>query len=48
LADDYVIFLTILLVHRTYRDDRRCRAKYGAARFAYWARVPDRMVPRLW
>ena len=48
LPDGYVIFLTILLVHRTYRDDRRCRAKYGAARSAYCARVPDRMVPRLW
>ena len=44
----YLIFLTILLVHRTYRDDRRCRMKYGAAWDAYCARVPYRLVPGLW
>lgn len=28
----YVIYLTILLCHRAYRDDLRCAAKYGS----YW------------
>ena len=44
----YPIFLTILLIHRVHRDDRRCREKYGAAWDAYCARVPYRLVPGLW
>ena len=48
LPYSYPIFLTILLVHRAYRDDRRCRAKYGPAWDAYCTTVPYRMVPGLW
>ena len=44
----YAIFLAILLVHRTYRDDRRCRVKYGPAWDAYCTRVPYRLVPGVW
>jgi 7-dehydrocholesterol reductase len=44
----YAIFLAILLVHRTYRDDRHCRVKYGRAWDAYCARVPYRLVPGVW
>lgn len=41
----YFIFLTILLVDRSGRDDRRCRAKYGRYWDDYCARVPFRMLP---
>jgi 7-dehydrocholesterol reductase len=41
----YVSFLTVLLVHRSARDDRRCAAKYGAAWDEYRRRVPYRIVP---
>ena len=41
----YVSFLTILLVHRSVRDDKRCAAKYGAAWDEYRRRVRFRIVP---
>jgi 7-dehydrocholesterol reductase len=41
----YVISLTVLLVLRAFRDDRRCRAKYGKAWEGYCARVPYRILP---
>lgn len=41
----YVAFLTILLVDRAGRDDRRCREKYGEAWERYCRKVPFRMVP---
>jgi len=41
----YAIFLTLLLVHRLRRDERECRAKYGADWDAYCRRVPYRLVP---
>lgn len=41
----YVTFLIVLLTHRAYRDDMKCRNKYGA----YWARycelVPYKIIP---
>lgn len=41
----YVIFLTVLLTHRSVLDDRRCAGKYGE----YWDRyreiVPNRIIP---
>jgi 7-dehydrocholesterol reductase len=43
----YVTFLTILLVHRSFRDDRRCREKYGLFWDDYCARVPYRLIPRV-
>jgi delta14-sterol reductase len=39
------LWLTGLLAHRALRDERRCRAKYGALWDAYCARVPFRMMP---
>jgi len=41
----YVIFLTILLVDRSFRDDDRCGKKYGAAWVEYSERVPYKIVP---
>lgn len=41
----YVIFLTILLVHRAYRDDARCAAKYGKYWKIYCQQVPNKMIP---
>lgn len=41
----YVAFLTALLVDRAGRDDRRCRAKYGAKWDEYCQRVRYRIVP---
>lgn len=41
----YVIFLTVLLVDRAYRDDARCGDKYGKAWKKYCAAVPSRIIP---
>ena len=41
----YFVYLTILLAHRSLRDDARCAAKYGASWDQYRARVPFRIVP---
>lgn len=41
----YVIFLTILLVHRAYRDDARCANKYGDYWKEYCALVPNKIIP---
>jgi delta14-sterol reductase len=39
------LWLTLFLPHRARRDDRRCRAKYGALWERYCKRVPYRLVP---
>ena len=41
----YFMFLTALLVDRSYRDDERCRAKYGKSWELYCQHVPYRIVP---
>jgi 7-dehydrocholesterol reductase len=41
----YVLFLTILLTQRGFRDDRRCSKKYGADWDAYCKIVPYKMIP---
>ncbi len=41
----YVIFLTILLTDRSFRDDARCRAKYNKYWDQYCKMVPYKMVP---
>ncbi|XP_060067684.1 uncharacterized protein LOC132547898 [Ylistrum balloti] len=43
----YLTFLTILLVHRSFRDDRKCRSKYGRYWTEYCQEVPSRIVPYL-
>lgn len=41
----YVIFLTILLMERAFRDDRRCAKKYGEDWQSYCDIVPYKMIP---
>lgn len=41
----YLVFLTILLVHRSLRDDERCAAKYGRDWDRYRQRVRWRILP---
>jgi 7-dehydrocholesterol reductase len=41
----YVIYLTILLTDRAFRDDNRCRAKYGKDWETYCAKVPYKILP---
>lgn len=44
----YALYLPVLLVHRAWRDEARCRAKYGTAWERYRATVPARIVPGVW
>ena len=48
LPYSYVIFLTILLVHRSHRDDRKCLHKYGTYWEKYMEKVPYRIVPYIY
>ena len=41
----YALFFVPMIVHRAWRDDARCAAKYGADWDAYKARVPYVLVP---
>lgn len=41
----YVIYLTILLTDRAFRDDDRCRKKYGKYWEEYCSQVPYKIVP---
>jgi len=41
----YVIYLVLLLAHRTYRDDTKCFDKYGKYWAEYCKRVPYKIVP---
>uniref|UniRef100_A0A8C5E4T9 Delta(14)-sterol reductase TM7SF2 n=1 Tax=Gouania willdenowi TaxID=441366 RepID=A0A8C5E4T9_GOUWI len=44
----YVIYFTILLIHREDRDERQCKAKYGLAWDSYCQRVPYRIFPYIY
>jgi 7-dehydrocholesterol reductase len=44
----YFLYLTGLLLDRTYRIDARCDAKYGKYWEQYVTRVPYRLVPGVW
>ncbi|KAL8561733.1 hypothetical protein ACOMHN_026016 [Nucella lapillus] len=41
----YVIFLTALLVHRSFRDDTKCEMKYGRFWAQYREKVPFKILP---
>lgn len=43
----YVVYLTILLTDRAFRDDDRCRKKYGSYWEEYCEKVPYKIVPKL-
>lgn len=43
----YVIFLTVLLVHRSFRDDAKCSKKYGKYWIEYRKLVPYKIIPRI-
>jgi len=45
LGMSYFVFLTILLVDRSFRDDYRCGEKYGKDWEKYKALVPWRIIP---
>ena len=43
----YVVFLVILLTHRSYRDEAKCGKKYGVFWQQYCTKVRHRIVPYL-
>ncbi|XP_059156237.1 uncharacterized protein LOC131941202 isoform X3 [Physella acuta] len=47
LPYSYVIWLVILLTHRSYRDDTKCGKKYGSFWNQYCKKVPHKIVPYL-
>jgi delta14-sterol reductase len=44
----YILYFTILLVHRERRDHEMCAVRYGTDWDAYCAKVPYRIVPGLY
>jgi 7-dehydrocholesterol reductase len=44
----YIVYMFMLLLHRSIRDDRKCRAKYGEHWDEYCRRVPYVLVPGLY
>ncbi len=41
----YFFYLSILLIHRCYRDEHRCNHKYGESWIEYCKKVPYRLIP---
>lgn len=41
----YPAYLTLLLMDRAYRDDKRCAVKYTASWDAYCEKVPYKIIP---
>lgn len=41
----YVAFLAVLLTDRSFRDDDKCKKKYGKAWEEYSEKVPYKIVP---
>lgn len=41
----YIVYMTILLVHRCVRDEHRCSSKYGKDWKCYTDAVPYRLIP---
>ena len=44
----YVIYFTVLLMHRQIRDDENCEKKYGKDWEKYRKLVPYRIVPYIY
>lgn len=43
----YVMYLAVLLIHRSFRDDTKCALKYGEFWVEYCRNVPHKIVPYL-
>lgn len=43
----YIVYMTILLVHRCIRDEHRCGNKYGKDWERYTTAVPYRLLPNI-
>ena len=43
----YFIFIVILLTHRIFRDEDKCKAKYGEYWNQYCEKVPYRLIPKI-
>lgn len=48
LAMFYPLYITILLFHRSVRDEKRCLDKYGEAYRTYMKQVPYKIIPGVW
>jgi protein-S-isoprenylcysteine O-methyltransferase Ste14 len=48
LAFSYPLYIAVLLIHMSMRDEKRCYLKYATSYDAYVQRVPYRMVKHLW
>jgi len=46
-AYSYVLFLIPLLTHRAFRDDSKCKEKYGKYWDEYCKKVPNKIIPQL-
>ena len=44
----YVVYFTVLLVHREMRDEEKCKRKYGEDWEEYTKRVPWRLLPGIY
>lgn len=44
----YIIYFTILLLHRQARDDEACEKKYGADWAKYKKLVPYKIIPYIY
>ena len=44
----YVVYFTVLLVHREMRDEEKCKRKYGEDWEEYRRRVPWRLLPGIY
>eukprot|EP00746_Dinoflagellata_sp_MGD_P001524 gnl/MRDRNA2_/MRDRNA2_102886_c0_seq1.p1 gnl/MRDRNA2_/MRDRNA2_102886_c0~~gnl/MRDRNA2_/MRDRNA2_102886_c0_seq1.p1 ORF type:complete len:523 (-),score=42.20 gnl/MRDRNA2_/MRDRNA2_102886_c0_seq1:109-1587(-) len=44
----YAFYLTILLLHRMYRDEEKCFTKYGEDYVAYSKIVSYKLIPLIW
>lgn len=45
LAYAYFLFLVVLLVHRSLRDEEKCRLKYGRYWEQYCEQVKYKIIP---
>jgi len=43
----YFMFLSVLLIHRVFRDEEKCKNKYGKGWELYCSKVPRRLIPFL-